>query len=149
MKRNLSFIKLKHLNIWISLSEKKFHEEPNITICSQVSDTWTGRAFFTPFVFFFELLDEVNVIHFLLFIQYGDALLWLISPQIWKTTLQHELQVSFTIKFAKVPSWLRCFVTIIIWFANTYIVYWYSIIFLNAVSWARCQIVTMTWHVSP
>ena len=35
---------------------KKFHEEPNITICSQVSDMWTGREFFIPFVFFFRFL---------------------------------------------------------------------------------------------
>ena len=43
-----------YLNFFIW--KKKFHEEPNITICSQVSDTWTGRAFFTTFVFFFKFL---------------------------------------------------------------------------------------------
>jgi hypothetical protein len=36
--------------------KKKFHEEPNIIICSQVSDTCTGREFFTPFVFFYKFL---------------------------------------------------------------------------------------------
>jgi hypothetical protein len=33
-----------YLNFFIW--KKKFHEEPNITICSQVSDTWTRREFF-------------------------------------------------------------------------------------------------------
>jgi hypothetical protein len=35
--------------------KKKFHEEPNITICSQVSDTWTGRAFFYPICLLFKI----------------------------------------------------------------------------------------------